>query len=82
MQKCLLIILMSTALTSCSVDLEKATRLLTAEGITNIKLTGYSWFGCGKEDEYNTGFTGIKNNIEISGYVCCGIVKGCTIRYE
>lgn len=69
-------------LVSCT-DEKEATRVLEAQGYTNIQITGYSYFGCDKHDTYHTGFvaTGL-NGKEIKGTVCSGLLfKGSTIRF-
>jgi hypothetical protein len=69
-------------LTGCTSqhDAEKA---LGSEGMTNIKVTGYHFFACSKDDFYHTGFTAtnfLGKNVE--GTVCSGLLfKGSTIRY-
>lgn len=53
-------------------------------GFKDVKLTGYSWFACAKDDFYHTGF--IAKNIngkEVSGTVCSGFLfKNSTIRFN
>ena len=51
-------------------------------GFTDVQFTGYSFFACSKDDEYHTGFKA-KNpsGKKISGTVCCGILKSCTVRF-
>ena len=66
-----------------AVDAEGATRVLKANGFTDIKITGYKWFN-GTKDYYNTGFeaTGV-NGARVSGNVSRGIfLKGSTIRLD
>lgn len=63
---------------------ESATiRTLRSSGFSNIRTTGYSWFECGKEDTFSTGFTATNPTGQtVSGTVCCGLImKGCTIRF-
>jgi hypothetical protein len=74
--------LLVAVFTGCTsrVDAEKA---LTSEGMTNIKVTGYDFFACSKDDFYHTGFTAV--NVlgkSVEGTVCSGLFfKGSTIRY-
>jgi len=66
-----------------AVDAEGATRVLKANGFTDIKITGYRWFN-GTKDYYNTGFeaTGV-NGVRVSGNVSRGIFfKGSTVRLD
>ena len=56
---------------------------LYSAGYTDVALTGYAYFGCGKDDTFATGFRA-KNpqGNRVEGVVCCGFVgKGCTIRF-
>lgn len=81
MKKILVLIALLT-LTACT-DEATATRILQHEGYTNIQMTGYNFFACGKEDFYRTGFTAMKNGYRIDGAVCSGLFfKNATIRYE
>ena len=78
-----LILIVLLMLPSCTNE-AKARRILEAEGIKQIKITGFRFFICdSKEDWYSTGFRGIKNGREVSGAVCDGLIfKGATIRYD
>jgi hypothetical protein len=68
-------------------DAEQARRATEAQGLKNVKITGYRWFGCddGKNssDTFHTGFeaTG-PNGTKVSGVVCSGLLKGATVRYD
>lgn len=66
-----------------AVDVEGATRVLQANGFTNIKITGYKWFN-GNHDYYNTAFEATSvNGTRVSGNVSRGILfKGSTIRLD
>ena len=59
-------------------------RLMLQEGITNSTNLGPAWFGCSGSDSgfYNIKFTGVKNNIPVSGVICGAPMKGYTIRYN
>ena len=62
---------------------DSASMLLEKEGYTNIEITGYSWFGCSRDDWFHTGFRAKKNGNVIEGTVCEGLLfKNKTIRYE
>lgn len=70
---------------SCTDD-GAAFQTLRASGYTNIKLTGYSWLSCGKDDGTCTGFeaTG-PGGQRVTGAVGCGFwscSKACTVRIE
>lgn len=71
------------ALAGCGVNVKSATNALEAQGITNVKILGYSFFGCSEDDTFRSNFTGIGSNGKpISGTVCQGVWKGTTIRYD
>jgi len=74
------LLLLAVVLGGCT-DAPNTARLLEAEGMQNVQITGYQFFGCGQEDWYHTGFRGIKNGKAVEGVVCSGILKGHTIRY-
>ena len=63
-------------------DDRTASRILTAQGYTNIQLKGQQWFGCSKEDITHMGFTAQINSNIVDGVVCCGFYKNCTIRFN
>lgn len=80
--KILYIGLLALGLSACS-DAPTAERILRNQGYTNIKTTGYAWFGCdSKSDNYSTGFTATSpNGTKVEGVVCSGFFKGGTIRF-
>lgn len=83
MKKLLLIffVAMSFYNMSCT-DNRRSKRILEDLGMTNVKITGHRFFTCGEDDTYSTGFIAYKKNKKVSGTVCCGIMKGCTVRYD
>ena len=61
---------------------DRTKETLTKAGYTDIEIGGYDLFSCGEDDDFATNF--IANNPtgqRVSGTVCCGILKRCTIRY-
>ena len=79
-------------------DETRSRKILESSGFTNIELHGHAFFSCSDDDSVTTGgsprtdpapsdgntsFTalGPKGNI-VSGAVCCGYLKDCTIRFE
>ena len=82
MKKMLILALASLAIMSCT-NAEEATRVLEAQGFKNIEITGYNFFGCGKDDIYHTGFIAIgQNGQAVEGTVCSGMFfKGSTVRF-
>lgn len=54
---------------------------LTQAGYTEIKLEGHAWFACAEEDVFATAFKAKgPTGVPAEGAVCCGTLKGCTIR--
>lgn len=73
-------ILLMTGCTS-ETDAENA---LSAMNFTDVKITGYNFFACSKDDFYHTGFKA-KNaaDKEIYGTVCSGLFfKNSTVRFR
>lgn len=62
---------------------EDANRALSAEGYTNIQMTGFDLFSCSQDDFYHTGFSATNSQGRIvTGTVCSGMLfKSATIRY-
>lgn len=76
------LILALVALAGCT-DETAARKALEASGFTDIKITGYAYFGCDKNDTFHTGFEarGPKGQFT-EGIVCSGWMKGATIRFN
>lgn len=75
-------LLAACMLVGCT-DESSTRRTLEDAGYSNISTTGYSWWSCGDDDTFATGFSA-KNPAgkQVSGTVCCGwLTKGCTIRF-
>lgn len=69
-------------LSGCSVDPETAKRALEAQGIKDVKIGGYSFWGCADNDTFRSSFEGIgANGKPVSGVVCSTFFKGVTVRY-
>jgi hypothetical protein len=56
--------------------------LLKSQGYSDIHLTGYKVFACGRGDFFSSGFKAVKDGQQIEGVVCSGLFKGATIRFE
>jgi hypothetical protein len=83
MKKISFILLASLLLCSCT-NTKSTTRILSENGYTNIKTTGYSWMSCSRGDFYSTGFKAVSPaGVMVSGAVCEGfILKNATIRFN
>jgi hypothetical protein len=72
-------LILGLLLCSCT-DEDGSRKALSAAGFSQITFEGYSFTGCGQDDTYKTEFTAKNpNGVTVSGVVCCGILKGCTI---
>lgn len=80
----ILLALLALGVSACTNPSE-ATRVLEAQGYTNVQMTGYRWFMGSEDDTYVTGFkaTGPTGK-EVSGAVCSGLIgkQGATVRFD
>ena len=61
---------------------DRTNETLEKAGYTNIQVEGYDFFSCGEDDHFSTKFTADNPaGQKVSGTVCCGFLKGCTIRF-
>lgn len=79
-----LVLLLAVLILAGCTNADQATRLLKAQGFTDIHITGYRYFGCSEDDTYHTGFEAESISGEpVSGIVCAGWWhKGATIRFD
>lgn len=70
------------ALGGCT-DERAARKALADAGYSEVRVTGYAWFGCGEGDWYSTGFQAKgPTGRNVSGVVCSSwVTKGATIRF-
>lgn len=77
-----LIVVAALLFSSCVTDTTDAKRALRNQGFTHINITGMSFFGCGKDDLPGRTFRAKNPHGDtVEGVVCCGILKGCTVRF-
>ena len=78
-----LIIVLALSLTACTQP-ETASRVLSSQGFTNIKMDGYDFFNCSKDDAYHDKFAAKgPTGQQVSGVVCAGLFfKGSTVRLD
>lgn len=80
--KRLIVIVGLLTLAACGVNPTDATRVLKSQGLSNVKIGGYAWFGCSKGDDFASNFTATDaNGKSVEGVVCGGFFKGYTVRY-
>lgn len=81
MKPCFLLALLVSLLVACT-DEDNTVRTLEAHGFTEIRTTGYAPFACSKSDDFSTGFLATNPaGKRVEGTVCCGLLKGCTVRF-
>lgn len=70
-------------LASCGVNEAKGKRILESQGLSNVLIGGYAFWGCGQDDDFASTFTAkdSKGN-DVSGVVCGGVFKGYTVRFD
>lgn len=80
--KILILFLLCLSCFACTDETSSKDALRKA-GFTDVEITGYSWYSCGENDFYSTGFKATNVNGErVEGTVCCGLIaKDCTIRF-
>jgi hypothetical protein len=81
MKKLIASMFLALIITSCT-DESSTIRTLQASGFTDIKTTGHNFWACSDDDEYSTGFIATNPlGQRVSGTVCCGLFKNCTVRF-
>jgi hypothetical protein len=74
-------LLVTVALVGCT-DENATRRTLQDSGFTEIQTGGYAWFACSEDDAFHTAFTATNSaGKPVSGVVCCGWLKSCTVRF-
>ena len=69
------------ALSGCT-NSEEAQRTLLDAGYSDVETRGHAAFRCGANDWSATYFEATNPaGRQVSGVVCCGLLKGCTIRH-
>jgi len=65
----------------CTVSEDKATRILSDSGYTEITLGGFSMYGCSEDDKFSRKFEAKSpTGQRVSGVLCASWLKGATIR--
>lgn len=83
MKRALIVIAALALLASCGVNPEEARRALEAQGMSNVRITGYAFFGCAETDDFSSKFEAIGANGKlVTGVVCSGLLKGVTVRFD
>lgn len=76
-----LITLAALTFVACTDD-SRTRDVLEKQGFTDVHVDGYAWMACSEDDHFATAFTA-KNpqGRTVSGAVCCGAWKNCTVRW-
>ena len=71
------------AMGACSVSEERFDKTMRNEGFVTSSQGGYDFWECGYGDTWVSSFSAVRADTErrVSGTVCCGIFKGCTVRW-
>lgn len=68
---------------SCGVNEDRGKTTLEAQGMTNVEIGGYPFWGCDKGDTFKSKFTATgANGKPVSGVLCQGFFKGITVRFD
>lgn len=75
-------LVLTLALAGCSSEPEKARRILSTIGYTDIQVAGHAFFNECEKGESATRFYAVNpyGYFEV-GEVCCRPIRGCAIRY-
>ena len=81
MKKKTVTLLCVLAFSGCTAP-DKSRETLRKSGYTDITITGFSAFSCSDSDTYSTGLSALNPaGQRVSGTVCCGLLKSCTVRF-
>lgn len=68
-------------LVGCTDD-QATVNAARAIGLRDVQPLDYAPFSCGQDDQYAQHFTATNiNGQRVSGVVCCGLLKSCTVRF-
>jgi hypothetical protein len=81
--KVLQIIILAALFQRCIVSDGEAKTAIVRAGFAKPVITGSNWVACREGDKMiGADFEAINaSSQKVSGTVCCGILKGCTIRF-
>jgi len=82
--KQLLVIAAIALLSAGCTQPDHALKVLESQGYTDIRMGGYDWLNCSKDDTYHDKFTAKgPTGKEVSGVVCAGLFfRGSTVRLD
>lgn len=69
-------------LTGCVTGDDEASSTLRKSGYTNVRPGSLDFFECSDNDKTGRSFRATNSlGQEVEGVVCCGVFKGCTVRF-
>ena len=76
------IIFATLLLASCATYESEVIEVTSKQGLRNVSVGGFAHMSCSKDDKTGRKFTATNSGgQQVSGVVCCGVWKGCTIRW-
>jgi hypothetical protein len=76
------IAILAVLATSACTNAHDSKQALAEAGFSDIHVGGFAWLQCGKDDTFATKFSAKgPTGVPVRGAVCCGLMKGCTIRH-
>lgn len=83
MKKLILLAPLAMLVAACGVNPQGAAKAIEAQGMTEVKIGGWSFIGCSRDDGFKSSFTAKgANGQKVSGTVCSGVFTGYTVRYD
>lgn len=82
MRRLILAVTAAALLSGCFTGDDEARDTLTKAGYSAVEVGSLVPFACGEHDKVGVRFTATNPaGLRVSGVVCCGILKGCTVRF-
>ncbi len=76
------LIVICLLLAGCFTGENEARDAVDNAGFHDIQVGDLTYFGCSRGDKYGREFRAVNaNGRRISGVVCCGVTKACTVRF-
>lgn len=78
----ILVVLIVAFATAVTTSADEAHQTLSSAGFTDVVVGDWAFFACGRDDKRGREFTATNPaGKHVSGVVCCGILKSCTVRF-
>lgn len=66
---------------ACGVNPQRFERAAHYEGLSSAVQGGYDYMECGAGDVWVSTFSAQRDAELVQGTMCCGMFKGCTVRW-